>query len=259
MHGQWSSPVAAEVKDGTLVIFPGGDGWIYAFRPASGLLVWKFDANPKEANYKLGGKGTRNDFVLTSGVVHDGKLYIGIGQDPEHDAGPGMFWCLDLEKAARLGGDVSEQLLDKDGADGQTGKPNPNSAVAWRFGGLIVPPLEEGREYTFGRTMSCAAVVDGLCYIAEQEGILHCLDAGTGKEFWQHDLNASTWSSPYYANGKIYMGNDKGRVLIFAHGKVKKKSAEITMKGHIRAPFVAANGVLYVITENRLYAIAEDE
>jgi len=95
-----------------------------------------------------------------------------------------------------------------------------------------------------------------LLYVAELAGYIHCLDARTGEKYWDHDMGAATWSSPYWVDGKIYMGNDNGQVLIFAHGKEKKILGEIDMQGKVRATPVAANGVLYIMTENKLYAIA---
>src|SRR5581483_4448383 len=77
MHGQWSNPVWAEPNGKPQVIFPGGDGWMYGLDPKDGSVIWKFDGNPKSAVYKLGGKGTKNDFLATP-VVHDNKLYIGV-------------------------------------------------------------------------------------------------------------------------------------------------------------------------------------
>jgi outer membrane protein assembly factor BamB len=251
MHGQWSNPVYAEVEGKGQIIFPGGDGWVYAFEPDSDKIIWKFDCNPKSAVYILGGEGTRNDFVSTP-VVHDNRLYIGVGQDPEHDLGVGHFWCIDLVKATKVGGDVSPV---NDNFDPKAGA-NKKSALAWHYGGVIDPPPEEGRTYRFGRTMSTAAVHDGLCYLGEQEGILHCLDAKTGEKYWEHDMEAATWSSPYWVDGKVYMGHDKRKVLIFEHGKGKKKLGEVNMGGLVRATPTVVNGVLYVMTENKLYAIA---
>jgi outer membrane protein assembly factor BamB len=72
-----------------------------------------------------------------------------------------------------------------------------------------------------------------------------------------HETSAATWSSPYWADGKIYFGNDDGTLSVFAHGKQKKLLAENEMGGRVRASPVAANGTLYVMTENKLYAIAE--
>jgi outer membrane protein assembly factor BamB len=250
MHGQWSNPVYTEIDGKGQVIFPGGDGWIYGYEPAKGKLIWKFDCNPKDSTYALGGKGTRSDFVATP-VIADNHLYIGVGQDPEHDYGVGHFWCIDVVKATKIGGDVSPV---KDNFDPKA-EVNKNSALAWHYGGYIDPAPEGGRNYYFGRTMSTAAVHDGLCYIGEQEGILHCLDAKTGKEYWQHDMQSDTWSSPAWVDGKVYMGCDKNTLFIFKHGKEKKLLATHDMKGKVRATPVAVNGVLYVMTENKLYAI----
>ena len=47
------------------VIIPGGDGWVYAFAPATGDIIWKFDCNPKDSVWKLGGRGTRNNIIST--------------------------------------------------------------------------------------------------------------------------------------------------------------------------------------------------
>src|SRR5437764_1412481 len=63
---------------------------------------------------------------------------------------------------------------------------NKDSALIWHFGGPG-DPNTLGRNYYFGRTMSTAAIRDGLVYIAELAGYLHCLDAQTGKEYWQHN------------------------------------------------------------------------
>ena len=46
-------------------------------------------------------------------------------------------------------------------------------------------------------------------------------------------------------------------VTVLAHGKTKKVLAENEMEGQVRATPVAANGILYVMAENKLYAIAE--
>ena len=70
-------------------------------------------------------------------------------------------------------------------------------------------------------------------------------------------MEADTWSSPYWVDGKIYLGNENGEMLIFEHGKKKKLLNKIQMANMIRATPVAANGVLFVVTEGpcELYAI----
>jgi len=248
-HGQWSNPAFAVVGGQKQVIFPGGEGKIYSFDPDTGKMIWTFDCNPKDARYELAGTGTRSDFIATP-VIHDNKVYIGVGQDPEHEFGVGHLWCIDMTKK----GDVSPEFVtDYDVYPPKT-KPNPNSAMVWHFGGPA--PKGTGRNYFFGRTMSTCAVHDGLCYAAELAGYLHCLDARTGKLYWSHDTKAQVWSSPFWADGKVYLGADDGTIWVFAHGKNKKVLAQNDMGTAVRATPVVANGVLYVMTENKLYAIA---
>ena len=86
-------------RAGRRSIFPGGDGWVYSFEPKTGKLLWKFDGNPKDSVWVLGGRGTRNNLIATP-VVWEDKVYIGVGQDPEHGEGVGNFWCIDASSTA---------------------------------------------------------------------------------------------------------------------------------------------------------------
>ncbi len=213
MHGQWASP-AYTADPVPQVIFPGGDGWLRAFDPPTGKLLWKFDCNPKDSKYELGGKGTRSDFIGAP-VIYDGKVYIGTGQDPEHFEGIGHFWCIDLTNKR---GDVSPDLVTDAKKVPPAIKPNPNSAMVWHYGGEEKRPFAK-RDYVFGRTMSSACVVGGIVYITELAGYLHCLDAKTGKFFWQYDTKSSIWSSPYYVDGKVLVTNEDGDLYVFKHEK----------------------------------------
>jgi outer membrane protein assembly factor BamB len=250
MHGQWSNPVYAEAKGRAQIIFPGGDGYIYSFDPKDGTLLWKFDCNPKSAKYLLGGKGTRNDFVCTP-VIWENKLYIGVGQDPEHKKGVGHLWCIDITKTPKnKDKDISPYSSPKD--------PNPkfdpkdpknkDSGLVWHYGGA-----KAGGGYLFGRTLSTCCVHEGLCYACDFDGVFRCFDANTGKKLWEFDMQTDTWSSPYFVGGNVYMGNEDGVMHIFKHGKTEPKPKTINMRGKLRATPVAVNGVLYVITENPTY------
>lgn len=251
-HGQWANPAFDIINGEPQIVFPGGDGWIRAYDP-QGKLIWEFDCNPKDSKYELLGKGTRNDFIATP-VIYKNRVYIGVGQDPEHKFGVGHFYCIDMTKK----GDVSPELVTDATVFPPKTKPNPNSAQVWHYGGVIMDPDVQKklrRNYYFGRTMSTAAIHEDVLYIAELSGILHCMDANTGKIHWEFDTRSEIWSSPYYADGKVYLGTDDKAVWVFEHGKTLKKLAENEMDGRVRATPIAANGVLYVMTENKLYAI----
>ena len=205
------------------VVFGGGDGWVYGFEPKTGKLLWKFDANPKDAVYRLGGSGTKNDIIATP-VVHDDKVYIGVGQDPEHGEGVGNFWVID----ASLTGDITDK------------------AVVWRRGG------DE-----FHRTISTVAIHEGIVYAADLSGFLYALDAKTGALYWKHDMLAAVWASPLVADGKIYLGDEDGDVSVLAVGKTKKLIAEMNMGSAVYATPYPKDGVLYLLARNRVFAIKE--
>lgn len=251
MHGQWSNPTYATIAGKPQVIFPGGDGWLYAFEPRTGKLIWKFDCNPKNSKYELGGRGTKSDFIATP-VVHEGLVYIGTGQDPEHFTGVGHLWCIDPSKA---GPDNTDLTPKNDNFDPKA-PVNARSGLVWHYGGAEADPQAAGRDFVFGRTMSTVSIKDGLLYVAELDGYVHCLDAKTGKLFWRHDLKAAVWGSTYWVDGKIYLGTEDGDVFVFDHGKAKKEPVKIECEQPIRSTVNAANGVLYVMTESNLYAIA---
>ena len=255
MHGQWSNPAYTEAGGKPQIIFPGGDGYMYGLEPKTGDMIWKFDCNPKKSVYKLGSTGTRSDFLATP-VIWENKLYIGVGQDPEHEEGVGHFWCFDLEKATRLGPSAKDHDVSPvdDNFDPKA-DVNKNSALLWHYGGPG-DPEKLGRNYYFGRTMSTAAVRDGLVYVGELAGYLHCFDAVTGEHYWEHNSKAATWSSTYWVDGKVYLGNDDKVMNVFAHGKEKKLLTTNDMDSAVRATPTAVNGVLYVLTENKLYAVA---
>ncbi len=283
MHAQWSNPTYAEINGVRQVIFPGGDGWLRGSVPETGEEIWKFECNSKDADNNLGGTGSRSDFIGTP-VVYDSKVYIGTGQDPEHTTGIANFFCI----SPTMRGDISKTIIS--GRD-KNGKPldekaNPNSCQVWRYGGTENGKWAQ-RDFKFGRTMSTAAIVDDIVYIAELAGYLHCLNAKTGEHYWQYDTKASIWGSPYYVDGKIFLANDQGDLFIFKHEKthqvfdefkavqsakdlkearklrkeVQKKVADkyllskVEFDAPIRTTPVVANGVLYVMTEKTLYAI----
>ncbi len=58
-------------------------------------------------------------------------------------------------------------------------------------------------------------------------------------------------------DGKIYIGDEDGDVVIMQEGKTKKLIAEINMGSSVYSTPVPANGVLYISNRNQLYALAE--
>ncbi len=216
LHGQWSSALVAQIDGVQQAIFPGGDGWLYGFNARTGERLWKFDLNPKDAAWPK----TRNYGVSTP-VLGGGQIFMSVGQDPDHPNGVGHTYC--INPGAR--GDIT------------------TSGRVWQYDRI-------------GRSISTAAVADGLVYVADMKGILHCLDAKTGKAYWTYDTLAPVWGSPLVADGKVYLGDQDGDVVVLKAGTELKKIAEIDVGNSVYSTAVPANGVLYVMTRSELYAIA---
>jgi outer membrane protein assembly factor BamB len=223
IHGNWSNASYGVAKGVPQVVFGGGDGWVYSFEPKTGKLLWKFDANPKGAVYALGARGTKNDIIATPVILED-RVYIGVGQDPEHGEGVGNLWAID----ATLSGDIT--------AKGQV----------WHRGGE-----------DFRRTISTVAIKDGIVYASNLSGFLYALDQKTGQVLWQHDMFAAVWGSPYVADGKVYLGDEDGDVTVLKAGRTKQVLAEMNMGNAVYTTPYAKEGVLYVLSRNRLFAVQE--
>jgi outer membrane protein assembly factor BamB len=254
LDGQWANPVAAEVNGVSQVVFPGGDGWLYAFEAKSGELLWKFDCNPKGAKpFVYGGRNDRN-YIVATPVIHDNKLYVGVGHNPDNGPGRGRLWCVDVtKKPANKDKDLSPVNDDFD----PKAAVNKDSGLVWHYGGLMAQKPKRGRDYIFGLTSGTVAIHDGLLYATELDGFLHCLDAKTGAKVWVEDLKIGTWCSPYYVDGKVFVGVEDGDMHVFAAGKVANKLGKINMEAALQMPPVANNGVLYINRGNMLFAIAK--
>ena len=243
LHGQWSSPAIGIVNGQAQVYLPGGDGWLYALDAKTGEHVWKFDLNPKDSKWELGGRGTRNA-VISTPVFYENSVILGVGQDPEHGEGVGHLYRIDATKQ----GDVSPVTEDL--------KPNPNSAQIWHFGGVDEDGTvtgEKGR-LIYRRTISTIAVQDGLVFAPDLTGYLHCLDFETGKRHWEYDMLAAVWGSAMVVDGKVFLGDEDGDLVILKASKEKEKLDEKIFPSSIYSTPTVANGRLYVTDRSRLYA-----
>jgi len=216
LHGQWSTPTVGEIGGVLQVVSAQGDGWVRGYEATTGKKLWEFDTNPKDSVWPR----TRNELIATP-VIYEGRVYIGNGQDPEHGEGVGHFYAIDPTKR----GDIT-----------QTGR-------VWQF--------DKTR-----RSISTAAIADGLVYVSDFSGYLHCLDAKTGQLYWTHDLLASVWASPLVVDGRLYLADEDGDVLILQHGKEKKVLAEMNMGSAVYSTLVPAHGTLFLNNRSELFALA---
>ncbi len=276
-HGQWSSPSAGKVDGQMLVFFGGGDGVMYAFeppkvttgkkgdggrfsakpvtscptrgseakttpvpffsRPATLKKVWSYDCNPLE--FKIDIEGEQIDYwsgdasrarvtkdfkgpseIIATPVFYRNRVYVAIGRDPVHGKARGILHCID----ATGKGDVTK------------------THRIWSYRGI-------------SRSISTVSIADGLLYVADFAGVVHCLDAETGKVHWIHNTRQAIWSSTFVADGKVYVGTQRGMLWIFAAGAKKKIITKIKLPSELSCTPITANGVLYIATGRYLFAV----
>ena len=247
LHGQWGSPALGTVNGKTQVYMPGGDGVLYAYDVETGKLIWWFDLNPKDSAWELGGRGTRNAIISTP-VFHENSVLLAVGQDPEHGEGVGHFYRIDATKT----GDISPQVADGDGW-----KDNTNSGKIWEVGGVDTDGSITGEEngLIFRRTISTAAVANGLVYAPDLSGFLHCIDFKTGEKKWTHDTFAAVWGSPMVVDGRVLMGDEDGEMVILKEGPVEEVIDTKTFNSSIYSTPSIANGIMFVSDRSTLYAV----
>ena len=258
-HGEWSSPSAGRVNGKWQVFFGGGDGVLYAFNPApekgSGKpkprigastnspgvedleetdinylkAIWWYDCVPPEYKEKDGKRFKYPDAegpseINATPVFYKGRVYVAIGQDPEHGEGVGHLVCIDPTKT----GDATK------------------SATVWDYKGIK-------------RSISTVSIdpANGLLFIGDFSGFVHCLDADSGKVNWIHDMKAHMWGSTLAADGKVYVGDEDGDFTVLASSREKKVISETSLGYPVYGTPVVANGVMYVLNQSYLYAFAD--
>ena len=221
LHGQWSSPVAANVNGRMQVLFGGGDGWLRAYDAASGHEVWRFDGNPKDARWLPRPGVLSRSSIIASPVFADGRVFVAMGQSPGHGNGPSLIHAISPNGQ----GDVTESRL-----------------------------LWTSREV--GRVVGTPIEKDGLLYVGDLGGTVHCLDAATGAHVWKHETNEAIWGCLLLAGDRLYVGNVEGTMTVLRAGRRKELLAQIEMDAPLYSRPALVGDALYLATAHRLYLIA---
>ena len=218
LHGQWSSPAVGKIGDTVQVVIGQGDGWVRGYEAKSGKKLWEFDLNPKDSVWPK----TRNE-VISTPIIYENVVYIANGQDPEHGEGVGHLYAIDPTKT----GDITK------------------SGQIWHYDKIR-------------RSISTGAIYNGILFYSDFSGFLHALDVKTGKPFWTHDMFAAIWGSPIVIGGKVYLGDEDGDVTVLNADRTMKVVAESNMGSSVYSTPVPANGALFIVNRNQLFAISED-
>ncbi len=244
-HVAWCSPSTGVVGGKPLVFFGGPDGVCYAFEPLPGVPadgaplatladVWRFDTDPaapkRDVHKWVGNRREGPSVIMGMPVFNDGRLYVAHGGDLWWGKRQGWLKCIDAAGA---------------GAAPGTGDVT-RTAQLWSY------PLTR-------EVCATPAVHDGLVFVADCGGVVHCVDAATGKAVWTHEAVGDVWASTLVADGKLYVGTRRGQFLVLNAGRAKRELGRVDLgvKEAISGTPTAANGVLYLPTARKLYALRQ--
>lgn len=238
-HCTWCSPSLGDVNGKPLLFFGGPNGVCYAFEPLAGAPaedskapltmlknVWRFDCDPTapkgDVHKYTGNRQESPSVIMGMPVIEAGRLYVTVGGD--------LWWG---KRQAWL------KCIDPAGSGDLT-----STALRWSY--------QLTRE-----ACTTPAVKDGLIYVGDCGGVIHCVDAETGKPVWTHKIVGDIWASPLVADGKVYVATRRGHVVTLAAGRDLKVISDVDLgpAEAMAATPVAANGMLYISTAKHLYAL----
>lgn len=223
-HGHWSSPVLFPGQGKDLILFGGGDGVLYAFAPvqtpagqdAARTLkkIWQYDCVPADYRFKDGQpvpySGWRSKLpdgpseVIATPVVHEGRVYVAIGQSPIHGPGQGQLVCVDglsgreIWTTRRVGRSLSNVAIhqgllyvsDFSGnlwcLDAQNGNPH------WQH------------DLEAGVWSSSPVVIADQVYVSTEDRVLWIFQAGRKKEVLSRCRLQSMGITPVAVDGILY-------------------------------------------------------
>jgi outer membrane protein assembly factor BamB len=236
-HNTHSSPSLGVVNGQPQICFAGGDGVLYGFEPVTNpppgevltlKRLWKFDGDPESPKEEVH-RYNSNRKVSPSGisgmpVFLGSRVYYTIGGDIWWGKNEAWLKCVNVTGT----GDLTK-----------TGE-------VWSY------PVAQ-------HCIATPAVFDGMVFVTDCGRKIHCVEAQTGKPYWTHDTKGDIWASPLVADGKVYVGTRAGEFLILAARREKQVLATVDLGQPISGTATAANGVLYVATMRKLYALEKQK
>jgi outer membrane protein assembly factor BamB len=109
-----------------------------------------------------------------------------------------------------------------------------------------------------GSYMPTPLIYKGVLYVLANNGVFDAYDLKTGEEVYRQRLSAvgnGFSASPVAADGKIYLSNEDGDIIVVAAGPEFKQIAVNPMGELVMATPALSDGVMYVRTVRSLFAV----
>jgi outer membrane protein assembly factor BamB len=109
-----------------------------------------------------------------------------------------------------------------------------------------------------GSYMPTPLAYRGTLYVLANNGVFDAYEIATGKEIYRQRLplvGSGFSASPVAADGKIYLSNEDGDMLVVEAGETFKQLAANSMGEMLMATPAISEGVIYVRGASTLFAI----
>jgi outer membrane protein assembly factor BamB len=131
-------------------------------------------------------------------------------------------------------------------------------------GDLTLPEGEsKGGPVVWSRTgrgsyMPTPLVYQGVLYVLSNNGVLDAYDLRTGEELYRQRLplvGSGFSASPVASDGKLYLSNEDGEMLVVAAGRTFTHVSTNSMGELLMATPALSDGVMYVRSSSSLFAV----
>ena len=109
-----------------------------------------------------------------------------------------------------------------------------------------------------GSYMPTPLIYNGVLYVLANQGLFDAYDFRTGEELYRQRLplvGSGFSASPIASDGKIYLSNEDGEMLVIAAGRSFKHLGTNSMGEMLMATPALSDGVMYVRSSKTLFAV----
>lgn len=100
-------------------------------------------------------------------------------------------------------------------------------------------------------------LLDQLLYAIDDNGVVTCWEAQTGRLLWSESMGGHFTASPLAAPGRIYLFSEEGKTTVLAAGRQFRKLAENELGDGFMASAAVSGEALFLRTRTHLYRIEE--
>lgn len=231
------------------------DSFLLALDAATGKTLWKTDreelpswGTPTIANTPSGPELVTNASNFIRGYdPRTGKELWRLGRSSKITA-PTPIFADNLFVVASGRGPERPIFVVKPGARGDLTLPEgktSSDAIVWS---------RTGR----GSYMPTPLIYKGMLYVLANNGLFDAYNLSSGVEVYRERLplvGSGFSASPVAADGKIYLSNEDGEMIVIAAGEKFKQLGTNSMGELLMATPALSNGVMYVRSATTLFAI----